>query len=153
MIQNLKQEVSMTNNYQLRSRASAKIIPMHVIKKDCDQYMINNQLTQRVAFPSSGGIQVMKIQDIIRLEADGNYTHIYLVGDRHLIAPKTLGKIYLKLPSDQFIRCHQSHVINVNHIERINKFEQVITLDGTAIHISRIRKKELKKWTQNIRLF
>ena len=69
------------------------------------------------------GIQILTVNEIYHLQANGSYTEFYLKDKSPLIASKSL-KEYQKLLSDStFFRCHQSHIINLNHLCRYDKRE------------------------------
>ncbi|CAM1365945.1 LytR/AlgR family response regulator transcription factor [Tenacibaculum xiamenense] len=69
------------------------------------------------------GIQILTVNEIYHLQANGSYTEFYLKDKSPLIASKSL-KEYQKLLSDStFFRCHQSHIINLNHLSRYDKRE------------------------------
>jgi len=89
---------------------------------------------------------LVKFENIIRLQAQGNYTMFYLNNrTKPVISSRTLKFYRNQLDEKQFIRAHRSHLINRNFIENItNKNgKHVILKDGTAIKVSRRRAKEL----------
>jgi len=97
----------------------------------------------KIALPTSEGLVFVKLSDIIRCEAEDNYTHFYLVGGEHFLVSKTI-KYFEELLTDQdFFRIHQSHLININHIAEYHKGEggYAIMSDDSSVIISR-RKKE-----------
>ena len=52
---------------------------------------------RKVALPTLEGIYFEKVKEIIRLEANGNYTFIHLINDRKILVSKTLAEIEKKL--------------------------------------------------------
>ena len=48
-----------------------------------------------------------------------------------------LGDVLSYLPSDGFIRCHQSYIINTSHVERLDKVNRFITIDRQQIEVSK----------------
>ena len=101
----------------------------------------------RIAFPLSDKIVFALPEDIIRMEAAGNYTHVYLSGDKKLIVCKTLKEYNDLLIDRDFIRTHQSHLINRHKITAWIKTEggAVAMEDGSQIPVSRQRKDEVLK--------
>ncbi|HEY9256442.1 LytTR family DNA-binding domain-containing protein [Chitinophaga sp.] len=101
----------------------------------------------RIAFPLADKIIFAAPEDIIRLEAAGNYTHVYISGQKKIIVCKTL-KEYNDLLTDQhFIRTHQSHLINSRKITAWIKTEggAISMEDGSQVPVSRQRKEEVLK--------
>lgn len=100
------------------------------------------QLPQRLALHTLEKIHVAQIQDIIRCESSGNYTTFYFQNEQKLLVTKTL-KEYDKLLKDhQFIRVHQSHLVNALHIKEYVKMDggYLVMKDGTQVSVSMRRK-------------
>lgn len=97
----------------------------------------------RLAVPSSEGVFFFTLDEILRLEADKNYTAIHLIGKRPFLASKTLKHFDEMLAEFNFIRTHKSHLVNPKYIKQVTHNNQFLLLsDGSRIEISR-RKKEL----------
>ena len=102
---------------------------------------------QRIAVPLADKIEFITINNIIRLEAEGNYTHIYLVNDKKYLICKTLKEYQELLEGYQFIRTHQSHLVNLHKITAYVKTEggYIAMEDGSQIPISRLKREEVLK--------
>jgi hypothetical protein len=61
---------------------------------------------------------LIRIEDIQHLSAAGNYVDICARGQRYLLRA-TLGELEEKLPGEDFVRIHRSHIVRVCEIERI----------------------------------
>lgn len=100
----------------------------------------------RLAVPSSQGVFFFMLDEILRLEADRNYTVIHLVGKRPFVASKTLKHFEEMLDEFKFIRTHKSHLVNSTHIVQLsNDHEYVLLSDGAKIEISRRKKEEVQQ--------
>ena len=100
----------------------------------------------RLAVPSSQGVFFFTLDEILRLEADRNYTVIHLVGKRPFVASKTLKHFEEMLEEFKFIRTHKSHLVNTTHIVRLSHdHESVLLSDGMKIEISRRKKEEVQQ--------
>ncbi|WP_254562506.1 LytR/AlgR family response regulator transcription factor [Dyadobacter diqingensis] len=100
----------------------------------------------RLAVPSSQGVFFFTLDEILRLEADRNYTVIHLVGKRPFVASKTLKHFEEMLDEFNFIRTHKSHLVNSTHIVRLSSnHESVLLSDGARIEISRRKKDEVQQ--------
>lgn len=98
---------------------------------------------KRLVLPVRDGYFFVNVINIIRLEADGNYTQIFLQdGSKHVVA-KTLKDFEQNLVEYQFIRVHKSHLINLNFVKRYIRGEGgiVVMSDNSEIEVSR-RSKE-----------
>ena len=104
---------------------------------------LDKQLS-KIVLPTLDGFLVIKISDIIRCEADKNYTWFILINKEKILVSKTLKEFEELLHDMDFIRVHQSHLINASHVQRYIKGSgrYVKMSDDSIIEVSR-RKKEL----------
>ncbi|MEO7264250.1 MAG: LytTR family DNA-binding domain-containing protein [Ferruginibacter sp.] len=102
---------------------------------------------QRLAIPSMEGLQFINLTDIIYLEAESNYSIIYLKDAYKLTVSKTLKDFEELLPPAIFIRIHHSHIINMNAVEKYIRGEggQVLMKNGITLNIARRKKEEFMK--------
>lgn len=71
----------------------------------------------KIVLSDSSGFQIINASEIIYLEANGNYTDIYLTGDRKLTFCRILKEFSNLLKDQQSIkRTHRSYLVNLNHI-------------------------------------
>jgi len=92
------------------------------------------------------GFKVMELEDIIRLEGDGNYTHFVTSGNKRETASKNLGAYEELLLDFGFFRAHQSTLINLRHVKGFLKNNDMIEMsDGEKVKLSRYRKAEFVK--------
>lgn len=103
-------------------------------------------LHDKILIPVGNEYEFVQISEIVRCEADDNYTRLYL-GDQVFLVSKTLKYFEDVLPASHFLRTHNKHLINVNKIKKYVKsdggyFE--LTSGGT-IPLSRYRKEDVLK--------
>lgn len=100
---------------------------------------------EKIAVPTSQGFEFIEIKDIIRCESDGNYTRLFLTNQPSMLVSRTLKDFDDLLEEMNFVRVHQSHLINLKYIKRYVRSEggYIEMLDGTQITVSRSRKDEL----------
>lgn len=100
---------------------------------------------ERIAIPILNGHEVIKVKNIIRCEANGNYTTIYCIEDKKFIISRHLKELELALSSGGFLRLHHSHIINPIYIQRILKSDggTVVLTDGKKIRISKNKQNIL----------
>ncbi len=92
---------------------------------------------------TSGGYMKLSISSIVLCEANGNYTDIQLTNGERLFITKTLKHVESLLDSSQMIRCHQSFLVNQQHIKSFTLGNNPkIFLKDISIPISK-RKKHL----------
>jgi len=95
--------------------------------------------TDKVVLPASHGFDVLVIDDIIRLEAEGCYTKVIFKDGKNRIVSRILKDFEDTLPKDIFFRIHKSHLINLKYIKEYSKIGgNIVTMtDGSKIEISR----------------
>jgi two-component system LytT family response regulator len=98
---------------------------------------------QKITLPTGNAYEIVAIKDIIRCEADASYTTFYLLDKRKIMVSFGLKHYEELLPSNEFIRVHHQHLINMNHVVRYLKEDggYAVMVDGSKIELSR-RKKD-----------
>ena len=101
----------------------------------------------KMALPTQHGVQLVHIDEIIRLEADGNYTTVFLKDKSKYMVSRKIKEFETLLESMHFFRIHQSHIVNLLLIDRYVKGEggTVILEDGTQLEVARRRKEAFLK--------
>jgi two-component system LytT family response regulator len=66
-------------------------------------------------------IEVLDIDAIVYIQADGRYTHFYLIDGTKKTASKNLGEYEKILPIQNFVRVHHSYMVNMNYVKSIQK--------------------------------
>ena len=101
----------------------------------------------KLALPTYSGIQLLDLSEIVRLQAQNNYTLLFLQSGKEVMIPKTLSKVDASLTIEDFIRVHKSHIINLAHaMEYKNGDDQTIIMrDKSEIQISRRRLSSFKQ--------
>ena len=105
---------------------------------------IENKQLQKVVLPILDGFEVVRVNDIIRLEAQDNFTMFHLAGGCKKMICRTL-KFYETLLSEyDFVRVHKSHLVNVQHITQYKKGKggYIIMDEGSSVDVSPSRKNE-----------
>ncbi|MGL2965525.1 LytR/AlgR family response regulator transcription factor [Flavobacterium sp. XGLA_31] len=73
-----------------------------------------------ICIKSYGDYRYIDSEDILYFEADNNSTDIHLHNGEMITAFKTLKHFETVLPESQFLRIHNSYIINVNQVSRIH---------------------------------
>lgn len=99
---------------------------------------------QQLILPTLQGFDVVKTEEIVRLQADGNFTQIYLTNGNKKMVCRFL-KHFDDLLETPFIRVHRSHIINTNFVKSYHKSGTVSLMDSTEIEVSASYKEEFLK--------
>ena len=104
----------------------------------------SSSTNSKIKITVEGGFVYVAEDDIIYCKAEGNYTRI-VTFDSKFIVSKVLKSVEQLLSSTHFIRCHQSYLINKQHVlgQLKNNGGCVIMTNNHELPISRRNKKEL----------
>jgi len=102
----------------------------------------------RVAVRSGRNIHVIPVDEIVYIEAEGDYVMIHSPKGQFL-KEKTMKFFERHLPENEFVRVHRSHIININFVKRIEAYEKeshiVLMESGESIKTSRSGYKALRE--------
>lgn len=99
---------------------------------------------QQVILPTMEGFEIVKMDEIIRLKGNGNFTDLYLTNGNKKMACRFLKHFSEMLPLP-FIRVHKSHIVNLNFVKLYNKGGYITLEDGAEVEISPTYKEEFLK--------
>ena len=106
----------------------------------------DNQPNQKIALSTKESIELVRPADIILCESDNNYTTVFVKGRKKLIS-KTLKEFEELLVPFNFYRCHQSYLINIDHISEYmrNDGGYLVMSNDMKVAVSRNKKEGLMK--------
>jgi two-component system, LytTR family, response regulator len=121
------------------------------IKANHDTKSINQKLEalvsnksgfEKIALPTLDEIILVKIKDIVHCQSESNYTTIYMPKGEKIVVTKTLKDFDEMLTPFGFFRIHQSHLINMDYVQKYVKGDggAVIMENGLSIEVARRRK-------------
>jgi two-component system LytT family response regulator len=117
--------------------------------------LLHNQINQKsgiskIAISISDGVQFVKIEDIMYLKSDGNYTTFYFKNTKNLLVSKQIGKFEDMLEGTSFFRIHASYLINVHYVSKFIRSDggYVIMENGEQISVARNRKDDFLQMMQ-----
>ncbi|WP_109098182.1 LytTR family DNA-binding domain-containing protein [Aquimarina sp. AU58] len=99
----------------------------------------------KINLPMDKKILLVNSEDILYCESEGSYTYVIMSsGKKHCIS-RNLKQFELQLPHNNFLRIHQSYVINLNAIKEYHRGDggEVILHNGKNIPVSRSKKQNL----------
>ena len=108
-----------------------------------DKIKSEQQNDSKLMVPTKEGMIFLKVNDIVRLQSESNYTLFYLTTKKKLLVAKTLKSFEEKLLPYNFLRIHQSNLINLAHMMEIDHGDNFVLMsDGGKVEISKRKKKE-----------
>ncbi len=124
---------------------TARRVPISGLESPNAQKNKAQQGNRKIALPTMEGIHFEKIEEIVRLEAKGNYTYLHFINRKKLLVCKTLREIEQGLNAgNQFVRIHRSFTINLNLIQKYIKGKggHVVMEDQSSVCVSTGKKQE-----------
>lgn len=104
---------------------------------------LEEQMPTKIAVSSLNETEYIEIGSIVRMEASGCYTLLFLEDGRQLTVSRALRTYEKLLPERDFIRVHHSHVINMHHIRKfVRKDGLTLVMSDEGMVPVAIRRKE-----------
>jgi two-component system LytT family response regulator len=125
--------------YENKSKKDSQQKQFNVLLENIDTGEVAHK---KMAISTDTGIEFVKYNSIIYLEAQNNYTRINLIDGTFIIASKTLKSFEELLPIELFFRIHKTYLINMNFVKRFFKIDDFLVelTTGAKLPIS-LRKK------------
>ncbi|MBK8427701.1 MAG: response regulator transcription factor [Lewinellaceae bacterium] len=100
---------------------------------------------EKIGISAMDGVHFVRLSEIIRLEAEDNYTHFMLKSGDRITASRTIKAYEDTLTSLNFVRVHKKHIVNMNFMKTYIKGEggYLIMENGDSIEVSRRKKSNL----------
>lgn len=126
----------------IQAVGKVKAIMDFSIKNPAASKDFSSVANQTLRIPSTEGTVFVYLHNIIRMEADGAYTHIFLEDNRHYISSYNLKQFEEHLDADIFMRVHRSHLINLKNIKSVTRKGGLFVemTDGSVIEVAKRNK-------------
>ncbi|MFK8039219.1 MAG: LytR/AlgR family response regulator transcription factor [Crocinitomicaceae bacterium] len=85
--------------------------------------------------------QVIDLNELMYCESDKGYTTFYCIDNKRYVVSKTLKEFEQRLSNANFVRSHQSFLVNLEFIDKYEKSGAIYLKNGIKIPVS-IRKKD-----------
>ena len=114
--------------------------------------VIESRNDKKIALQLDDGIHLVSLNDIIRIESNHNYVFIYLYDGRSIFISLTLKQIEQSFSDFQFVRVHNSHVINLAYLNVVKKSSSPYAIINNTARIPVSRRRlpflldKIKDW-------
>lgn len=128
------------NNRDLDIEKYRTLIENIAKEEDKSQYA-----NRRIVLSTSEGTIFVNSDDIIKLEADGNYTTLYFTNQKPIFIARKIGDFD---ESNPFLRVHRSFSINPKHVIKMVKTDglQLVMRDGSHVDVARTKREEVSRF-------
>jgi two-component system LytT family response regulator len=104
----------------------------------------SNQPDKKIVLQTAETIFVVRMEDIIYLQAEGSYTKIFTTSHGVLTITKKLIDFEYLEESGPFFRTHRSYIVNLNHIKRVDKKDFILIMNNDAeVYLAQDKKNPL----------
>ena len=103
----------------------------------------------KIAVPTAEGFELIPADQLLYLEANDNYTHLFLKNKNKIIACRTLKEMEDQIKDfNFFVRVHHSYMVNLNEVVKYVRGEggYLVMSDNSFVNVSRSRKDSLLKF-------
>ncbi len=83
----------------------------------------------KIKLPVKNGYIYLDNEEILKLEAEGNYTRIVTIYNDVYVSSYNMGRLYKRLNMDKFFRINRGCILNSNYLRRINKKQKTATIN------------------------
>ncbi|TSJ46271.1 LytR/AlgR family response regulator transcription factor [Fluviicola chungangensis] len=98
---------------------------------------------KRIVLNTADVLHIIDLNDITYCLADGAYTHFHFADRKPILVSKTLAHFENIIDSNQFIRTHQSYLVNMRYVTQFDKRNGGFLILANEIEIPvSTRKKE-----------
>ncbi len=107
-----------------------------------------NHRIPRITLRNSDEIKIISVDQIIRCESDSSYTTFHFIDGSRFLVSKTLKSYSSLLLPFQFMRVHQSHLVNLNQVQSYMKADggYLLMSDGSEIPVAIRKRAQLSRW-------
>jgi len=137
----LREAVSKAIQYlELRkTKASIRSIYNESLDNLNEQVSSGNKQIEKITIAEQMGFRMVKVSELMYLQADSNYTILHLSGLDKIVATRSLGEFEKILENPLFFRIHKSTIINLEFLKAYSSYQgnYAELTDGTRLSISR----------------
>ena len=107
---------------------------------------------KKIVLKTSERIYLVNVKDIVRCEAENNYTNFFLVTGSKIMVSKTIKTYETLLAEHEFLRVHQSHLVNLNYIQHFDKPDggMLVLSDNSTIPVSNQKRGILLEYFSSL---
>jgi two-component system LytT family response regulator len=105
-------------------------------------------LLDRIFVREASAVVPLPLNQVERIEAQDDYVLVHALRRNYLISLR-IGDLENRLPHPPFIRVHRSHIVNLDHVERMVGLDgarfEVRMKNGALVPVSRTRSREIRR--------
>jgi two-component system LytT family response regulator len=141
---------------ELHSAILTAIDSVDFKKEDLQYEALENNIQpgnrRKLVLKTQECVYIVDLMEIIRCEADKNYTFFFLNNGKKILVSRTLKDFETMINGYVFFRIQQSHLINLDYLDRYDKHQggAIIMKDGSALPLSPAKKDQFFKLLERL---
>ncbi len=117
---------------------------LHKKKNKLTRVQQNQDVKDTILVQVKNAYVKVRLADIEYIEADGAYSTIYCDDERY-VSSKRIGWFETALPTNKFIRTHNSYLVNLEHVKmlKVGRDQPLVLSSGKEIPVARNKRKSV----------
>tara|TARA_R110000787_G_scaffold138645_1_gene252312 strand:+ start:397 stop:1143 length:747 start_codon:yes stop_codon:yes gene_type:complete len=112
-------------------------------------HLINtSNQANKLMIPTNDGFLFVNFEEILHMEGYDGYTKIHLENTSEILSSYNIGK-FEKMVTDNFYKCHKSHIINLHKVAEFKNEGYIILENRKKIPVSKTKRKEFLQLFSN----
>lgn len=119
----------------------------HLLENLLNNFQSGNPENRKICLSTSEGVEFIPVNQILHCEANGSYTDFHLKDERKLMVSKNLKEYENLLTDSNFMRVHNSFLINLSEVKKFVKSEggYIVMNNEKQVSISNSKREEFLK--------
>ena len=134
--------------FEIRSaRPAAQTVYQESLSNLHEQMRSKDKVTEKITILEQFGFRILKLSELMYLQADSNYTILHLSGLEKIVVTRSLCEFEEMINNPLFVRIHKSTIINLDYLKAYSSFQgnTAELSDGTKLTISRRKLIEFRE--------
>ncbi|MCT3803654.1 response regulator transcription factor [Elizabethkingia anophelis] len=115
-----------------------------------NSYIEKPKEVEKLILKNRDYLQIIRCDDIVYCEGDKGYTTFFLNNEPGVLVSKVLKEYETLLSTANFIRCHQSYLVNMNYVTRYFKEGYLQLRTGVKIPVSTRKKDDVLRYLEQL---
>ncbi|MBK9255787.1 MAG: LytTR family transcriptional regulator [Saprospiraceae bacterium] len=132
-MQLIKTKKAVHQDYPNDLDIQAALSIISTLQKEIERHNQHTGVDRNMVTIHAGKVHIMvRMTDILYIEAQSNYTTVYIRNKNAILVSKTLKYWENTLDKNLFIRCHRSYLVNRHEIKMYDRKERIVELSNNV---------------------
>lgn len=114
-------------------------------------YQQTDQKPKKMVLKTTDHIHIIETDEILQAKSDNNYTIFHMADGREIMVAQPLKSYDQRLSPLGFMRVHQSHLVNLQHVKTFQKRQDTLVLaNKVQVPVAQSKKARLVDFLENM---